>query len=72
MVYPDSYTMDTGSFSGVKRPERGVDHPPTSSAEIKETTERCLFSPSEPSRSVRGLNSYFTLTFNFLAFTALL
>jgi hypothetical protein len=26
--HPASYTMDTGSFSGVKRPGRGVDHPP--------------------------------------------
>jgi hypothetical protein len=25
--HPASYTMVTGSFSGVKRPERGVDHP---------------------------------------------
>jgi len=24
---PASYTMGTGSFLGVKRPERGVDHP---------------------------------------------
>jgi len=28
--------MGTGSFSGVKRPGRGVDHPPPSSAEVKE------------------------------------
>ena len=27
------YTMVTESFSGVKRPARGVDHPPLSSAE---------------------------------------
>jgi hypothetical protein len=27
-AHPVSYTMGTGSFSGVKRPERGVDHPP--------------------------------------------
>ena len=26
-VNPASYTMGTGSFSGVKRPGRGVDHP---------------------------------------------
>ena len=26
-TYPASYTMDTGSFPGVKRPGRGVDHP---------------------------------------------
>jgi len=27
-THPASYTMGTGSFPGVKRPERGVDHPP--------------------------------------------
>ena len=27
-TYPASYTMGTGSFPGVKRPGRGVDHPP--------------------------------------------
>jgi len=27
-VQPVSCTTDTGSFSGVKRPGRGVDHPP--------------------------------------------
>ena len=31
-----SYTMGTGSFPGVKRPERGVDRPPPSSVEVKE------------------------------------
>jgi len=31
--------MSTGSFIGVKRPGRGVDHPPTSSAEVKERVE---------------------------------
>ena len=35
-AHPASYTMGTGSFPGVKRPERGVDHPPSSSAEVKE------------------------------------
>jgi len=30
-----SYTMGTGSFPGVKRPERGVDHPPPSSAKVE-------------------------------------
>jgi hypothetical protein len=28
--------MDTGSLPGVKGPGRGVDHPPQSSAEVKE------------------------------------
>ena len=35
-AHPASCTMGTGSFPGVKRPERGVDHPPSSSAAVKE------------------------------------
>ena len=35
-AHPASYTTGTGSFSGVKRPGRGVDHPPPSSAEVEE------------------------------------
>jgi hypothetical protein len=35
-AHPDFYTLDTGSFLGIKRPGRGVDHPPLSSAEVKE------------------------------------
>ena len=35
------------SFAGLKRPGRGVDHPPSSSAVIKEGIE--LYSPSGPS-----------------------
>jgi hypothetical protein len=31
-----SYTMGTGSFLGVERPGRDVDHSPASSAEVKE------------------------------------
>ena len=27
-AHPASYKMGTGSFPGVKRPKRGVDHPP--------------------------------------------
>jgi hypothetical protein len=34
-AHPASCTMGTGSFSGVKRPGRGADHPPPSSAEVK-------------------------------------
>ena len=33
-AHPASYTMGTGSFPGVKRTGRGVDHPPPSSAEV--------------------------------------
>ena len=44
-----SYTMGTVSLPEVKRPERGVDHPPPSSAEVKERVELYLYSPSGPS-----------------------
>jgi len=37
--------MGTGSFPGVKRPGHGVDHPPQSSAEVKERVELYLYSP---------------------------
>jgi hypothetical protein len=37
--HPASCTVGTGSFSGEKRPNSGVDHPPTSSAEMKERVE---------------------------------
>jgi hypothetical protein len=37
-------TMGTGSFPGIKRPGRGVDHPPPSSAEVKERVELYLYS----------------------------
>ena len=33
------------SFPGVKRPGRGVNHPPPSSAEVKERVETYLYSP---------------------------
>jgi len=45
---PASYTMGTGSFPGVKRPGRGVDHPPPSSAEVNERVVLYLYSPSGP------------------------
>jgi len=35
-AHPVPYTMGTGSFPGVKRPGRGVDHPPPPSDEVKE------------------------------------
>jgi len=51
---PASYTMGTGSFSGVKRPGRDADHPPPSSAEVKKRVKLYLYSPSAPSWSVIG------------------
>ena len=51
---PASYTMGTGSFQGVKRPGRGVDHPPASSVEVKERVELFLYSTSGLSWPVLG------------------
>jgi len=53
-AYPAFYTMGTGSFLGVKQPGRGVDHPPPSSAEVKERVELYFYSPSGPSWPVIG------------------
>ena len=47
--HPASYTTGTGSFLGVKRLGRGVDHPPPSTTEIKERVELYLYSTSGPS-----------------------
>jgi len=51
---PASYTKGTGSFPGVKRPGRGVDHPLPSSAEVTGRVELYLYSPSETSWPVLG------------------
>ena len=42
-AHAGSYTKGTGTFPGVKRPRRGVDHPPPSSAEFKGRVEPGLF-----------------------------
>jgi hypothetical protein len=42
------------SLSGVKRPERGVNHPPPSSAEVKERVDLYIYSLSAPSWPVLG------------------
>ena len=60
-AHPASYTMGTGSFLGVKRPGSGSDHPPPSSAEVKEG-DLYLYSTSGPSWPVIG----WTLSFLFL------
>jgi len=49
---------------GVKRPGRGVDHPPQYSAEVKEREELYLYSPSGPSWPVLGWTSFFTCHLN--------
>jgi hypothetical protein len=43
--------MGSGSFQEVKRPGRGVDHPPPSGTEVKERAELYLY----PSLGLRGL-----------------
>jgi len=48
-AHPASYTMSTGSFPGVKQQGCGVDHPPPSSAEVKERAELYLYSLFRPS-----------------------
>ena len=53
-AHPASYTMGTGSLLGVKRPRRGVDHQPPSSAEVKERVELYFYSPSGPSWPLLG------------------
>jgi len=59
-AHPASYTMGTGSFLGVKRPERG--HPPLSNAEVKERVELCICSPL-------GLVACYRMTSTFTFFT---
>jgi hypothetical protein len=39
-----AYTKGTGSFTGVKRPERGVDHPPPFRDEVEGRVELHLYS----------------------------
>ena len=52
--HPTSCTMGTMSFPGTKRPGRGVDHPPPSTAEVKERVELYLYFPSGLSWPVLG------------------
>ena len=60
---PTSYTMGTGSFPGVKQLRRRTDHPPPSSAKVKERVELYLYSPSGPSWLVLGVNFIYKTSF---------
>ena len=53
-AYPAFCTMGTGSFSGVKRPGRGADHPPLSKCRGHEREGLYLYSPSGPHWHVVG------------------
>jgi hypothetical protein len=53
--------MGSLSFPGIKRLQRGVNHPPPSSAEVKERVELyiyCLIGPSWPVRYRKKLALY--------------
>jgi hypothetical protein len=49
-----SLTMDTGSFSAVKQPRRGVNHPPPSNDDVKKRVELYFYSHSGFSWPVTG------------------
>ena len=57
-AHPAFFTTGIRSFMGVKRPGRGVEHPPPSRAEVKERAELYLYSPSGASWSVLGRNLF--------------
>jgi hypothetical protein len=46
--------MGTVSFQKVKRPGRGIEHPPHLSAEVKERAKLYPYSPFLPSWQVTG------------------
>jgi hypothetical protein len=51
---PSVLYKGSGSFQEVKRPGRGVDHPPPFSAKVKERVRLCLYSPFGPLWPVLG------------------
>ena len=55
-THPASYVMGTGSLPGTKRLVCGVDHPPPSSAEVKERVELYIKSRLGPSWPVLECN----------------
>jgi hypothetical protein len=59
---PASYTMGTRSFSWVKRPGRDLDHPPSSSADVKERVQLYLNPPVWVFVACSGVNCTFTFT----------
>jgi len=64
-AHPASYTTGTGSFPGVKRAGRGVDHPTPSSAEVKEEYS-CTVIPLLPHLAFVACSRVdFTFTFYF-------
>jgi hypothetical protein len=58
-AHPASYTVGTGSFPLVRRPGRGVDHPPLHSAEVKKRVKLYLYHSSGPSWPVLECTLHF-------------
>jgi hypothetical protein len=61
-AHPAPYTMDTGSYPGVKRPRRGVSYLTTSSAEVIHKVQLYVYPPSRPTWSILRRNFPFSLT----------
>ena len=61
------YDRYRDSPGGKERPGRGVDHPPQSSAEVKERVELYLYAPSGPSWPVLEWTLTFIFSFTFPA-----
>jgi hypothetical protein len=59
-AHPASCPMGTGSFPGVKRPEHGSDHPPTSSDEVKKVIAIPL-PPDGPMVLLRGTFTFWVI-----------
>ena len=60
LPHPYRLALGPGLFPGVKRPRRGVDRPPPSSAEVKEIVVKYLYSQTLPSWQAIGWTSPFT------------
>ena len=60
-AHPASYRVGTGSFEGLKRLGPDVDHPPLSSAKVKEREEPYEYFPSAPSWPFLGQNLLYLL-----------
>ena len=67
-AHPASYTMGTGSFPGVKRPGRGVEHPLPYSAEAEEREELHIYSDC----GLRGLFYSVKFTLPNLQYTSVI
>jgi hypothetical protein len=54
--------MIIGYFQGVKQPERGVDHPPSPSADVEERVDLYLYYPYGASWPVLGRSLHLPFT----------